>query len=114
MKKYFQFFLLLAGLFFFTAFTADPGDPTTLTFKVKGNCGMCKERIEKAAKSVAGVTAAKWDVKSKVLTLTYTGKPSVADKVKAKIVAAGHDVEAQKAKQKTYEALPGCCQYERG
>jgi Cu(I)/Ag(I) efflux system membrane fusion protein len=28
--------------------------------QVAGNCDMCKERIETAALSVAGVTSAKW------------------------------------------------------
>jgi len=33
----------------------------TEKFKVAGNCGMCKARIEKAAKSVDGVSGADWD-----------------------------------------------------
>ena len=31
------------------------------TFEVKGNCDMCQKRIEKAAKSVKGVTSARCD-----------------------------------------------------
>ena len=37
----------------------------TEEFKVFGNCGMCKSRIEKAAKAVDGVSMAEWDKKTK-------------------------------------------------
>lgn len=37
---------------------------------VQGLCEMCKERIEKAAKGVNGVTSASWDQKTKQLHLT--------------------------------------------
>ena len=34
---------------------------------VQGLCGMCKERIETAAKSIKGVSSARWDVDKKEL-----------------------------------------------
>ena len=35
---------------------------TDLSFGVRGNCGMCKSTIEKAANRVDGVASANWDV----------------------------------------------------
>jgi hypothetical protein len=91
---------------------AQPGNnsDSIIQFKVAGNCGMCKSRIEKAA-SAKGVSSAIWSEESKLLTLTY--KPSVVsvDKIKDRIVAAGHDLEDKKAKDKLYQALPECCHY---
>ena len=40
------------------------------SMKVSGNCGMCKERIEKAATAADGVESAVWDKETKKLTVT--------------------------------------------
>ena len=40
----------------------------TESFKVAGECGTCKKKIEKAAKE-AGATYAAWDMHSKILKL---------------------------------------------
>ncbi len=41
---------------------------------VNGLCGMCKERIEKAALQVKGVSDADWDIESRMLTVTTESK----------------------------------------
>jgi len=85
----------------------------TEKIKVYGNCGMCQSRIEKAAKSVTGVSKAKWDSDSHMLTLSYDeSKAKIADihKAEAKV---GHDTDIEKADDKVYSSLPGCCQYDR-
>jgi len=84
----------------------------TETFKVLGNCGMCKTRIEKAAK-IEGVSSAVWDAKTQMLTLTYNPSKVKVEDVQKKIAAVGHDTEKCKADDKTYNALPGCCKYDR-
>jgi Cu(I)/Ag(I) efflux system membrane fusion protein len=81
--------------------------------KVKGNCVMCKERIETAAKSVAGVSTATWDVNAKVLHLNFDKAKTDEKKVSKVIAAAGHDTAFDKAQDKTYNSLHGCCQYDR-
>ncbi len=40
------------------------------TIKVSGNCGMCKNKIEKAAK-VGGAETANWNEETKVLNVSY-------------------------------------------
>ncbi len=78
---------------------------------VRGVCGMCKARIEKATLSIAGVSEANWDVESNQLTFGYDPSKASSDAVRDAILAAGHDVENKKATDEAYDALPPCCLY---
>jgi len=89
---------------------AQTGSVITIALKVSGNCEMCKERIEAAAKG-KGVKEATWDADTKLLTLTYDTLLSRIEKVHTRIADAGHDTELKKAKNDTYKALPECCLY---
>jgi mercuric ion binding protein len=84
----------------------------TETIKVSGNCGMCKDRIEKAAKD-EGATTAAWDSKTKMLTVTFDDSKTNTDALAKKIASVGHDTEKYKASDDVYAKLPGCCHYER-
>lgn len=85
---------------------------TKTSFKVSGNCDMCKNRIEKAAKT-EGVKTAVWNVDTHLLTLTFApAKISVAD-IEQNIAKAGYDTDRYKANSSAYGKLPQCCQYER-
>lgn len=99
-----------------TTVTAQTGSkasaPKTETFKVSGNCDMCKARIEKAAKA-EGATKADWDVKSKLVTVTFDPAKTSVDAISKKLASVGHDTEKYKADDKVYEALPSCCHYDR-
>lgn len=82
-------------------------------FKVSGNCGMCKARIEKTALALDGVNAAEWDQETKMLHLSFNSdKVKIRDVHKA-IAQAGHDTELETAPQEIYDELPGCCKYTR-
>ncbi len=85
----------------------------TEEIKVYGNCGMCENRIETAAKSVDGVTAADWDKDTKMLALTFDESKTNTHKVQMAVAKAGHDTDMHKAKDEVYNNLPGCCKYER-
>lgn len=84
----------------------------TETYKVWGNCEMCKTRIEKAAK-LDGVSKVEWSDKTKVITLVYDPSKVTSDKILKNIAAAGHDTEMFKADDDVYAKLPGCCKYQR-
>ena len=84
----------------------------TDTFKVYGNCGMCKNRIEKAA-ALEGVTSAAWNVDTKIMTVTYDSAKITNEDIQKKIAMVGHDTEKQTAKEDVYKKLPGCCLYDR-
>ena len=60
-------------------------EPTMLQFKVSGNCDMCKERIETAAKSVSGVASAEWDVESKIMKVNFDGAKTNSDNIQKAI-----------------------------
>lgn len=80
-------------------------------FKVKGNCNLCKERIETTAKK-AGAKTAKYSVDSQILTVET--EPDVsADNILKEVAKAGHDNEKFQADEVTYQSLPACCYYER-
>jgi periplasmic mercuric ion binding protein len=82
------------------------------TFKVAGECGMCKKKIEKAAKS-AGASYAVWNADSKELTIKYNSTSSNAAKIQQAIAGAGYDTPGYKATEEAYKSLDECCQYER-
>ncbi len=85
----------------------------TESFKAYGSCGSCKTRIEKAAKSVQGVTSANWDSKTQMVQVTFDTSKTDLKKINQAIADAGHDTDMCKAKDETYNALPGCCHYKR-
>lgn len=82
----------------------------TETIKVSGNCGMCKTRIEKAAK-LDGVSKADWNSDTKILTVTYNPSKVKNEDIQKKIAAVGHDTEKFKAEDEVYNKLHSCCKY---
>lgn len=84
----------------------------TETIPVSGNCGMCKSKIEKAAKT-AGVDDAKWDSDTKIITVKYNSSTTNAAKIQQAIAAVGYDTRDVKASDEAYDKLHGCCKYDR-
>ena len=85
---------------------------TTETFKVNGNCGMCKSKIEKAAKD-AGAKDATWNADTKDLTVTFKSSTTNTAKIQQKIAEVGYDNVGFKATTESYDKLHGCCKYDR-
>ncbi|MBK7407551.1 MAG: heavy-metal-associated domain-containing protein [Saprospirales bacterium] len=83
------------------------------TFKVWGNCGMCKTTIETAVKKVDGVKTCKWDAETKMLTVKFDDQKTTLDDIKKSIAAVGYDTEEFRAPDDVYSKLHGCCQYDR-
>ena len=84
----------------------------TETIKVSGECGMCKSKIEKAAKS-AGASFAEWNVDKKVLTVKYNSSSTNTAKIEQAVANAGYDTQNIKATEEAYNKLHGCCKYDR-
>ncbi|MEM6686437.1 MAG: heavy-metal-associated domain-containing protein, partial [Bacteroidota bacterium] len=82
-------------------------------FGVRGNCGMCKATIEKAAKSVEGVAEATWDVKNKSIAVSYDKDKSNLSEIHKAISKAGYDTEQAIGNNDAYQNLPQCCLYDR-
>jgi len=85
----------------------------TEKFKVYGNCGMCETRIEKAVKSVDGVTEADWNKETKMIEVKYDESKVKVDDIHAAIAKIGHDTEKCQANNEVYNDIPGCCKYDR-
>jgi len=83
-----------------------------LNFGVRGNCGMCKNTIEKAAKSVNGVSTADWDRNKKSIAVSFDDSKTNAMAIHNAIAASGYDTEKVVGNLAAYENLPGCCQYD--
>ncbi len=86
---------------------------TKETFKVFGNCTMCKKTIENGVNTLDGIKSAKWGVDSKKMTVKFDAeKVSLVD-IKKAIAGVGYDTEDYRAEDAVYKDLHGCCQYER-
>lgn len=82
-------------------------------FHVSGNCDMCKERIETAAKSIGGVKTALWNVDSKEIAVEFDKSQTSLMKIHKAIARVGHDTEKVKAPNAVYNSLPECCLYRK-
>ena len=85
---------------------------TTSTFKVWGNCDMCKETIEGSLK-VDGITKVDWNTESKMITTSYDSTKITLNQIQKNISLVGYDNEIYKGDDLAYKALPECCQYDR-
>ena len=102
---------ILTTIFILSTFSsAQDSEVVKSEFKVFGNCGMCKSRIEKAMK-ISEVKFAKWDKKSKMLTVAFKSDVIAMDSLQKLVASVGHDTEKFKAPDSLYNELPGCCLY---
>ncbi len=85
---------------------------TNLSFGVRGNCGMCKNTIEKAANGVEGVASANWDVDKKKIDVSFDDTKTDAMAIHKAIAASGYDTEKVVGDLEAYDGLPGCCKYD--
>jgi copper chaperone CopZ len=104
--------LSLVALFVMGAVSVFAGNKTE-KIEVKGNCGMCETRIEKAVKAVDGVSAADWDKETKKLAVTFDDTKTNLDKIEVAVAKVGHDTPHHKASTEVYNKLPDCCKYDR-
>jgi len=82
------------------------------SFGVRGNCGMCKKTIEKAAYSVDGVSKADWDKDKKMIMVSFDNSKTNEMAVQKAIASSGYDTAKVEGDLKAYDNLPGCCQYD--
>ncbi len=106
--------ILIKGLFIFTLIISQNifAQDITQIFKVKGNCGMCKDRIETIAKN-NGASFANWVSEKQELTVKFDSSKNIADQILKKIAEAGHENEKFSVPNEVYQKLPSCCHYER-
>lgn len=82
------------------------------SFGVRGNCGMCKSTIEKAAKGVDGVSKAVWNKGQKKIDVSFNASKTTEMAIHNAIAASGYDTTLAKGSETAYANLPGCCKYD--
>lgn len=102
----------ILSIFFMTLGLVAGAQQKAESFKVSGECGMCKKKIETAAKK-AGATDAVWNAETKELSVKYASNSSNAAKIQKAIALEGYDTPQFKATDEAYEKLHECCKYER-
>lgn len=113
MKKYLVLMLAVLGVAFTSTAQEKKNKNAKVDVEVKGNCDMCKKRIEKAAFGVKGVKSAEWHSDDQTLHLIIDENKTTALKVQESVAKAGHDTKEVKATKENYDGLHGCCQYDR-
>ena len=106
MKKLFMIAVLLITT---SVFAQSKNERASI--EVDGVCGMCKDRIEKAAIRTKGVKSAVWNVKSHELKLIYDGRKTNLDSIKSSVLAVGHDTMGLIATDEAYASVHPCCRY---
>lgn len=101
---------MMATLFSLPA--AAKGEKDTASFKVSGNCDMCKTRIEAGAKK-GGAFKADWNEETHLIQVIFDPAKTTVDKIHQGIADAGYDTDKLTAGAAAYSKLPKCCQYER-
>jgi hypothetical protein len=105
--------LLVVSLFVSSFIYAQESKVVESEFKVSGNCGQCKTRIEKAMK-IKEVKFARWDKTTKMLKVAYLSPGTTIDSLMHRAAIVGHDTEKFKADNAVYAKLPSCCLYRDG
>jgi hypothetical protein len=108
-KKILMAIILLLSV---TIANAQIKNSKTETVKIYGNCDMCKSKIETAG-NLKKTAKVEWNKDSKMATLTYDSTKASQDEILKRIALAGYDSDKFLAPDATYDALHGCCQYDR-
>jgi len=105
--------LILGGVFFMVSCTSKSEAGEKITFKVYGNCEMCKKTIEGSLKEFSGLSSASWDVDKKIITVSFDSSKTNLSEIHKQIASSGYDTELEKGNDVAYQNLQPCCQYDR-
>ncbi len=83
------------------------------TFKVFGNCELCKSRIESTLLKNSTIQSATWDVSTKMLTVVYNPHAITLEAIHKLMADAGHDTDKLTADDKVYKKIASCCKYRK-
>ncbi|MDR2122430.1 MAG: heavy-metal-associated domain-containing protein [Flavobacteriaceae bacterium] len=102
--------LLVLAVFLSIGLNAQIKNPKVEKVKISGNCGMCKETIEKTG-TIENASQVVWDKDTKIATITYDEEKISLNDILKKIAKSGYSSEKYKAKKSDYNRLPICCHY---
>jgi len=110
MKSFF-YIICISILALFSCKTTSAPEKTA-TFKVWGNCEMCKKTIEGSC-AIDGVREKDWNIESKLMTVKFDTTKVTLDEIQQSIAKVGYDNEVYFGDDYAYGKLESCCQYER-
>jgi len=84
------------------------------SFFVRGNCEMCKERIDKTVLGIKGVEKANWDVESKTIKVSYDSTVVSSLDIEKAIAGTGHATKNIPMDSTAHDKLPECCKVDHG
>ncbi len=85
---------------------------TDASFGVRGNCGMCKNTIEKAVNNLEGISKANWDRLRKKIDVSFDASKTNLNDIHKAIASSGYDTDKLNGSIDAYNNLPGCCKYD--
>ena len=85
---------------------------TDASFGVRGNCGMCKNTIEKAVNGLEGVSKVDWNRLRKKIDISFDASKTNLDAIHKAIADSGYDTDKLSGSEDAYKNLPGCCKYD--
>lgn len=113
MKKYLVIFIAIFGIALNTNAQEKKRKNAKHDIEVRGNCDMCKKRIEKAAFGIKGVKSAEWHADDQTLHVLIDENKTSTLSISQAIAKVGHDTGEVRATDEDYEKLHNCCVYER-
>lgn len=105
MKLYSSIVALVAAVILSSCSSSNKND----SFYVRGNCEMCRERIETTALSVKGVSTAEWNVDSKELLVSYDSTQTSSIQIHEAVANVGHGTKLVPMNQEAHDNLHECC-----
>lgn len=109
-----KYILLTISLIALSLITScKPENQKTATFKVYGNCEMCKQTMESGLTEAMGVYSKNWNPETKIMEVAFDSTKTDLNAIHAAIAATGYDTEKVAADDEVYSGLHECCQYER-
>jgi copper chaperone CopZ len=81
-------------------------------FYVRGNCEMCKERLETSLKSEKGIELLNYKIDQQTLVVKFDTTMISQDLIEKKCADLGHGTHNHPMNEAANEALPECCKAE--
>lgn len=107
--------IVFASVIGFLASCSDAGKSNAhAEFYVRGNCGMCKERIDKTVAALPGVAKADWNVESKSIIVDYDSTKVSSMEIEKAVAATGHATKSVVMDSTAHDKLPMCCKAQSG
>ncbi|HEY8400973.1 MAG TPA: heavy-metal-associated domain-containing protein [Cytophagaceae bacterium] len=100
---------ILSGVLLLIMSACNNAPQNKAEFYVRGNCEMCKERIEATVKGLKGVSEAVWNIKTDMLAVSFDSTAINEEAIQKAVAQAGHDTELFTTEDVVHDALPECC-----